>query len=88
MPPSHIPGSMRTPSSIAVLDEGIGQLRSELGKVEEGDRAVISLIHLEGCSVEEEAQREWATETAARRLGRALGRLEPKLRRHRREDFR
>lgn len=79
--PSHIPGSMRTPSSIVALGERFDLLRSALGRLSESDRTIISLIHLEGYSVDEAAvQMSCSTEIAARRLSRALGRLGRELR--------
>lgn len=77
---SRIPAATETPSSIASMSEQLGQIRSALSRLQEMDREVIGLIHLEGYTVREAAEQIGCSEeTAAKRLSRALGRLAREL---------
>lgn len=73
---AHLIGNVTSPSQAAVRDETIDELREALGEMDDIDREVLVLRHLEELSNGEVADVLGATKsTASKRYVRALKRL-------------
>lgn len=76
VPPSHIPGQTRTPSSIVAGDERCRYFREVLKSLPQTDRDVIRIVKLEERSLEEAAAVMGCSSNAvSKRLTRATRRL-------------
>ena len=76
VPPSHIPGQTRTPSSIVAGDELCRYLRELLRSLPQMDRDVIRIVKLEERSLEDAAAvMDCSSNAVSKRLGRAIRRL-------------
>jgi RNA polymerase sigma-70 factor (ECF subfamily) len=68
--------SLHSPSNAAILQEEIAALEGAFGRLSEADRGIVRMVHLEGLSHAQVAERLGCTEAASRKqLSRALSRL-------------